>query len=174
MKKETLELRLKELDSTINTYKEIFFLGAKKSDTWGATYEYLPPGVDYAQGGVIVENPIALFNFSEAGGICGGGVIASQGIKVNPDFQIKTKCTDYQTVLLSVERLKDRQGIVEDGFAGVVRNAEFPDGYGTPVDRERGFYYRIPLRTQFRVSVGLDSIPRMRSNARLCQSHNSG
>lgn len=153
MRKETLELMLKEIDTSIKTYKQIYFLGAKKTDTWSATFQYLPPSAESLARRPGQNEEVALFNFSEAGGVCGGEVLAVQGIKVHPDFSIKTKCGKYEPVSLNIQKMRGADGSAAQ-FADVVEEAEFSNGLGRNQSESRGYYYRIPARARLVVTLG--------------------
>jgi len=154
--KDTLQLMLSELDATLKAFKDQYFLGVKKTATWSTTLQYLPPSREQLNAKGIES--IALFDFSEKGGVCGGEVLEIQGIRVHSDFKIKSKCGDRKSVNLILEKLKSSNGI-DSEFASVVASAGFVEGQGLKSDERRGFYYRIPGRSRLRLSWGPGASP---------------
>jgi len=145
---ETLKLMLKETDTTIEAYRNSYFLGTSTEKIWTGPFEFVPPTAGPAAVPAISGT---FFSFSEEDGICEGPVADALGIKIPKKFKPKSGCAAispaWLPVAVRVERNPD-----EDGFLANLDAAHRAD---EKKDRQRGFYYRIPAKAAAILQVGV-------------------
>lgn len=150
---ETLKLMLKELDDTIEAYKNSF-LGTSAEKVWTGAFEFtpatpnpLPLNTAYGE----VSPP--LFWFSETDGLCPGTLALELGVQIPEKFKPQVdgeKCKDLSKMTPVIMRV-DRQS-QDDGFLGGLSAAHNAD---EARDR-RGFYYRIPAKAVASLRLGTE------------------
>lgn len=149
---ETLKLMLKETDTTIEAYRNTYFLGTSTEKLWSGAFEFAPPTASFP----LPPPPIArtsgiFFWFSETDGLCEGPVADALGIKIPKKFKPKSGCAAVPPsalpVALRVERKSD-----DDGF---LANLDAVHKADEIKDQQRGFYYRIPAKAAAVLQVGV-------------------
>jgi hypothetical protein len=149
---ETLKLMLKETDTTIEAYRNSYFLGSSAEKLWSGPFEFAPPAASFP----LPPPPVAavsgtFFWFSETEGLCEGPVADELGIKIPKKFKPKSGCAalppDALPVALRVERKPD-----DDGF---LANLDAIHKADEAKDQQRGFYYRIPAKGAAILQVGV-------------------
>jgi len=122
---ETLAAKLKEIDTSIKSYKQAYFLGAVDQETWIGNFEFAPPAA--------APYVLGLLSYSERNGICAiTGGKGPKGIQPPGKFMDGSgACPAGRTVLVEVASAAGQ-------FAAKVRAGNFNEA------GERGFYYRVP------------------------------
>ena len=143
---DALKKMLEELDTTISSYQNTFFLGAKESANWSGDFEFRPGKSEVSVAYNTFQTSPVLLTFTKSDGICATSESKAQGVKINPNFVAKCPLAPAaaNAVWLSVTRLP-----ADDAYLGHMAAANLRD----EKNGERGFYYRIPAKALIKLET---------------------